>query len=83
MEPDQGEVMSFENRSTNDLIDILWNGGSFSINAGARSHNDWLQLAHNAKQGGSQLTITGVSTWSKQTIVEVAHAGKGHVSFVE
>lgn len=75
--------MSFENRSTNDLANILGAGGGFVIDSGLRHKNDWIELADAAKQGGGHLTITGVSLWPTQTLVEVAFSGKGHVSFAD
>lgn len=75
--------MGFENRSKNDLVDILSAGASISMNVGVRQSDEWIDLAFAAKNGGGHLTIKGVSQWTKERLVNISFAGRGHVTFTD
>jgi len=73
--------MAFEIRPTEDLVRIMAAGGGFRINAEARASSDLVRIATAAVKGGGQLALIGMNTRRIEDIVDIALAGKGHVSF--
>ncbi|MCY1463698.1 hypothetical protein D9M71_816300 [compost metagenome] len=75
--------MSFHTRSKSSLIEILEAGASLSLIVGTWIHSEWVELATAAKTGGGHLTIKGVGVWNTRSLVLIAQAGRGHVTFLD
>jgi hypothetical protein len=73
--------MSFENLLEGDLTQLLQAGASFSLSARARPHQQLLRLAAAAVEGNGHLRLTQIMPRMTNDLVEVARAGRGHVTF--
>lgn len=71
--------MSFESRTTADLIRIAAAGGGFRLNAKPRTTADLVRIAAAASIHGAVLTFTGITTRTTSDLVRIAAAGKGAV----
>jgi hypothetical protein len=60
-----------------DAIRVLMAGGSLKV--GSHRVDDLLRMASAAQQGGARLTI--VASYRTDDMVQIALAGKGHVTF--
>ena len=52
--------MSFEHKTTNDLVRIAAAGGGFTLTATNRTTNDLIRIAAAASDKGSRITFTGL-----------------------
>jgi hypothetical protein len=72
--------MSFNLMMQRNLEELLIAGASFELSANGRMHNDLVDLAKCAKRGEGHLTLTHVSKFLHQNLIEIARAGQGHVT---
>lgn len=73
--------MTFQTRTTDDLIRIAHAGGGLRLNAGTRLTDDLVRIAHAASNKGARLFIAGASGRLTDDLVRIAHAGNGSVVF--
>ena len=73
--------MSFEGRSTEDLVRIAEAGGGFRLDAGGRSTDDLAKIAGAASSWGIRLVFAGMNGRSTDDLVRIADAGEGCVEF--
>lgn len=73
----------FENKSQNELVQILASGASFTFSAGNKLQNELVQLAAAAVVGGGILTVKGLKPKLQNELVQLSAAGKGHIVFTE
>lgn len=71
--------MSFELRSTPELLQIAAAGGGFRLDAAVRSTPELVQIAAAARQGGGVATLAGLNLRSTPELIQISAAGKGHV----
>lgn len=71
--------MSFEHRSTDDLIRIAAAGGGFTLAATHRSTDDLIRIAAAAGSKGSRITFTGLTHRSTDDLIRIGAASKGCV----
>ena len=71
--------MSFELRSTDDLIRIAAAGGGFTLAASLRTTDDLIRIAAAASGKGSRVTFMGLSLRSTSDLIRIGAAGKGCV----
>ncbi len=71
--------MSFEHRSTDDLIGILKAGGGLKLTATDRSTEDLVLIASAAADWGVAVTFSGLEDRSTDDLVLIAEAGQGSV----
>lgn len=73
--------MSFEQRSTIELVQIATAGGGFRLDAGLRSTLELAQIATAASKAGARVTFAGLNLRSTIELVQIATAGRGSVVF--
>lgn len=73
--------MSFESRSTNDLVKIASYGGGFILDAAARSTDDLVRIASYAKDKNSKIILRGMAARSTDDLVRIASVGGGAIIF--
>lgn len=66
-----------EHLGVEDAVRVLLAGGSLRV--GSHRVDDLLRMASAARQGGAQLTI--VASYRPDDMVQIALAGKGHITF--
>lgn len=71
--------MSFESRTTADLVRIAAAGGGFRLNAGARTTADLVRIAAAASNHGASLIFAGMAARPTAELVRIGAAGKGAV----
>lgn len=71
--------MSFETRTTDDLVRIAAAGGGFTLTASNRTTNDLVRIAAAASGKGSRIAFTGLSTRTTDDLVRIGAASKGSV----
>ena len=71
--------MSFEHRSTDDLIRIAAAGGGFTLTATHRSTEDLIRIAAAASGKGARITFTGLTHRSTEDLIRISAASKGSV----
>lgn len=71
--------MSFEARTTADLVRIAAAGGGFRLNAAPRTTADLVRIAAAASNHGARLTFTGMAARATADLVRIGAAGKGAV----
>lgn len=71
--------MSFELRSTDDLIRIAAAGGGFTLAATLRTTDDLIRIAAAASGKGSRITFIGLSLRSTDELIRIGAAGRGCV----
>lgn len=71
--------MSFERRSTDDLIRIAAAGGGFSLTSTHRDTDDLVRIAAAASDKSSRVTFTGLSHRDTDELVLISAAGQGCV----
>lgn len=71
--------MSFEHKSTNDLIRIAAAGGGLTLTATHRTTDDLVRIAAAASGKGSRITFTGLSHRTTDDLVRISAACKGCV----
>ena len=73
--------MSFELRSTPDLVQVAAAGGGFRLDAATRPTPDLIQIAAAAASGKAHVTFAGMEHRPTADLVQIGEAGKGFVSF--
>lgn len=73
--------MSFESRSTEDLMRIASTGGGYVLDAAARSTEDLLRISFAAKQGGARLILRGMESRPTNDLMRIGAAGGGAIQF--
>jgi DNA replication protein len=71
--------MSFELKSTDDLVRIAAVGGGFRLDATLRSTDDLVRIANAASAKGSHVVFAGLKLRTTDDLVRIAAAGKGCV----
>lgn len=71
--------MSFESRTTADLVRIAAAGGGFRLNAGPRTTADLVRIAAAASSTGASLTFAGLAARTTADLIRIGAAGKGAV----
>lgn len=71
--------MSFEMRSTDELVRIASAGGGFRLDASMRSTDELVRIASAASNKGSQVTFAGLKLRTTDELVRIGSAGKGTV----
>lgn len=73
--------MSFESRSTDELVRIVGAGAGLTMEAAGRSTADLVRIAEAAADWGVPVTLRGVQDRSADDLVLIAEAGQGTVIF--
>jgi len=73
--------VSFQNRSTEDLVRIAGAGAGFRLDAAGRPVDDLVRIADAASDWGVRLVFAGVTSLSTDDLVKIAEAGEGSVEF--
>lgn len=73
--------MSFQLRSTADLVRIAAAGGGLILDASLRSTADLMQIAAAAKRGGARVLFRGMTLRQTGDLIQIAQAGGGSVQF--
>ena len=73
--------MSFEGRSTEDLVRIAEAGGGFRLEAAGRHTDDLVKIAAAASSWGVRLVFACMADRSTDDLVRIADAGEGTVEF--
>jgi hypothetical protein len=68
--------MSFELRTTLDLVQLAAAGGGFRLDANLRPTLELVQIAAAARNGGARVTFAGLTMRPQQELVQIAAAGK-------
>lgn len=71
--------MSFELRTTAELIQIANAGGGFRLDAAVRTTAELIQIALAARNSGAQVTFAGLGVRTTAELLQIATAGKGVV----
>jgi hypothetical protein len=71
--------VSFEHRSTDDLIRLLKAGSGLKLTATDRSTEDLVRIASAAADWGVAVTLSGLEDRGTDDLVLVAEAGQGSV----
>jgi len=73
--------MSFEHRSTKELIQVALAGGGFILDAAHRQTPELVHIAKAANQGGVKVIFRGMTNRQTAELIQIAAAGKGAVTF--
>jgi hypothetical protein len=73
--------VSFESRSTQDLVRVAVAGGGFRLDAASRSTDELVTIAAAASEWGVRLVFVGMDARSTDDLVKIADAGEGTVEF--
>ena len=73
--------MSFEVRTTDDLVRIAHAGGGLVVDAAARPTDDLVRIANAAKTKRARIVLRGMAARATDDLVRIGHAGDGCVSF--
>lgn len=76
---ERGIHMSFEHKTTDDLVRIAASGGGFIVTAGHKTTDDLVRIAAAAKISGSKVTFTGINHKTTNDLIRIGAAGKGCV----
>lgn len=71
--------MSFELKSTDELVRIAAAGGGFVLAASLKSTDDLVRIAAAASHKGARVTFTGLKLKSTDELVRIGAAGQGCV----
>jgi DNA replication protein len=71
--------MSFEMKTTLELVQIAAAGGGFHLDAKTRTTLELVQIAAAASQKGARLAFAGLNMRTTAELVQIAAAGKGCV----
>jgi len=71
--------MSFEMRTTDDLVRIAAAGGGFRLDAAMRTTDDLVRIASAASTKGAHVVFAGLKLRTTDDLVRIAAAGKGSV----
>lgn len=74
--------MSFQLRSTDELIRILLAGGGLSLDASMRSTDDLIRMALATKHSGAILTLANLHRRPTDELIRIGLASGGRVVFV-
>lgn len=73
--------MSFQSRTTDDLIRIAAAGGGFVLDAAARPTDDLIRIAAAASNNRAQIVFRGLAARPVEDLIRIGAAGKGAVQF--
>lgn len=73
--------MSFEHRTTEDLIRIASHGGGFVLDAQHRTTEDLVRIASHAKAKGSRIVFRGMAHRTTADLMRIASHGGGCIFF--
>lgn len=73
--------MSFQTRTTQELMQIAAAGGGIVLDAAVRPTSELMQIAAAAKQGGARLLLRGMTVRPTSELMQIAAAGGGVVQF--
>jgi DNA replication protein len=73
--------MSFQDRSTADLLRIAEAGGGFRLDSTGRPTDDLVKIAAAASSWGVRLVFAGMNGCATDDLVRIAEAGEGCVEF--
>ena len=73
--------MSFQMRSTPELVSIAAAKGGFRLEAAMRSTPELVSIAAAASRSGARLVFAGMKMRSTPELVSIAAAGGGNVVF--
>ncbi len=71
--------MSFESKSTNDLMRIVMSGGGIILGAADRPIDDLLRIATAAAGSGAHVVIRNLEHRATEDLARIAVAGRGCV----
>ena len=71
--------MSFEGRTTEDLIRIAAAGGGFLLHAAGRTTEDLIRISSAAKASGDHVTLAGLTGRTTEDLIRIGAAGRGFV----
>ena len=71
--------MSFQTRTTADLVQIANAGGGFRLDARTRTTADLVMIASAASKHQAHITFAGMSVRTTADLVQIAAAGKGAI----
>ena len=71
--------MSFEQRSTEDLIRLVQAGGGLTLTATDRSTDGLVLIAAAAAEWGVPVTFSGLESRSTDDLLRIVDAGQGSV----
>ncbi|NHZ85594.1 MAG: hypothetical protein GWP19_06910 [Planctomycetia bacterium] len=69
--------MSFEHKTTDDLVRIAAAGGGFTLTATHKTTDDLVRIAAAASGKGSRITFAGLTHKTTDDLVRISAAGKG------
>ena len=70
-------------RTLNELMQIVAQGGGLDFDASTRSLHDLRTLAGQAKNSGARLVLRNIHTWAMADLQQIAVQGGGAVLFVD
>jgi hypothetical protein len=73
--------MSFQGRSTEDLVRIAAAGAGFKLDAAGRPTDDLVTIAAAASDWGVRIVFTGMDGCPTDDLIRIAEAGEGNVEF--
>lgn len=71
--------MSFQSRTTEELVRIAMSGMGMEIDVAARTTDDLVRIAMAARSGGGHWVLRGLYPRTTDDLVRIGLAGKGHV----
>lgn len=71
--------MSFETRTTDDLIRIANAGLGFTLNATSKPMDDLIRIADAAREKGAKVTFTHLSSLSAYDIKRIKMVSEGRI----
>ncbi|OHB39322.1 MAG: hypothetical protein A2Y09_03560 [Planctomycetes bacterium GWA2_39_15] len=71
--------MSFELKTTMELVQIAAAGGGFRLDAAMRTTPELVQIAAAASRTGARVTFAGLKFRTTPELVQISAAGKGCV----
>lgn len=73
--------MSFQDKSTEDLVRLASAGAGFRLDAAGRSTDDLVKIAAASSGWGVRLVFAGVDDRPFDDLIRIAEAGEGNVEF--
>ncbi|NTH50941.1 hypothetical protein G6L09_08135 [Agrobacterium rhizogenes] len=74
--------MSFQPRTTDELVRIALAGGAIEMDVAARTTDDLVRIALAAGKGGGTWVFKGLYARTTDDLVRISLAAKGNVRFV-
>jgi len=73
--------MTFEKKTTTELISLLKAGASFTLSIEDKTQTTLVSLANAANEGGGSLVLSGISGKTQTELIQIAKACPGRVTF--